>query len=261
MYCKSCGKDNFEGVSVCAGCGAEMPAAAPRPAQMPAMGAPKTSGLAIASLVLGILAFLTCGVTALPGLIVGIIAAVKINGSRGRLIGQGMAVAGIAVSGVALLLLPVMAAILFPVFARAREAARNARVPADCMSRAKALGSSVRMYIADYNGVYPPAAKWSDAVKPYNNKARLGDTVYRCPSVPDLACGYAVNGITGGQPAATFTSTKTILFFESDRGWNGYGGPEAMINQPRHQSFSLCCVDGHGVRCFPGYESKLRWSR
>ena len=75
---------------------------------------PKTSGLAITSLVLGCLGLVTCGITSLVGLILGIIALVRINKSRGQLGGQGMALAGTIVSGAFLLLAPIPAALLRP---------------------------------------------------------------------------------------------------------------------------------------------------
>src|ERR1700733_11364469 len=65
----------------------------PFPAATPAL-APKTSGLAVTSLVLGILGMFTCGLTALFGLILGIIALVKARNSRGALGGNGLALAG-----------------------------------------------------------------------------------------------------------------------------------------------------------------------
>ncbi len=61
-------------------------------------------GLSITALVLGILGFFTCALTALPGLIIGIIALAK-----GRP-GKGMAIAGVVCSGVSFLLIPVLAA-------------------------------------------------------------------------------------------------------------------------------------------------------
>jgi hypothetical protein len=60
---------------------------APPPLSTTPMAA-KTSGLAITSLVLGILGL--CGITALVGLILGVISLVKINRSGGRLSGQGL---------------------------------------------------------------------------------------------------------------------------------------------------------------------------
>ena len=83
----------------------------------------RTSGMAIASLVLGILGLCTC-VTALPGLILGIIALVQTSRNRECLRGQGLALAGTIISGIAVLFTPILAAILFPVFARARDKAQ-----------------------------------------------------------------------------------------------------------------------------------------
>ena len=74
----------------------------------------KTSGMAITSLVLGILGIFTCGVTSLVGLILGIIALVKINRSGGRLSGNGLAISGICVSAIFVLMVPICAAMLLP---------------------------------------------------------------------------------------------------------------------------------------------------
>src|SRR5438552_4054596 len=60
------------------------------PAAFPPPSA-KTSGMAIASLVLGILGF--CGITAIVGLILGIVGLNQINRSNGQIRGKGLAVA------------------------------------------------------------------------------------------------------------------------------------------------------------------------
>ncbi|MFO7899880.1 MAG: DUF4190 domain-containing protein [Planctomycetota bacterium] len=78
--------------------GRPAPARAAADAPPPPLPEQKTSGLAVAALVLGIASVLTCGVASIPGLIVGIIALVKINNSQGRLSGQGMAIAGTVLS-------------------------------------------------------------------------------------------------------------------------------------------------------------------
>jgi len=56
---------------------------------------PKTSGAAIASLVCGILGFLTGPITGIPALITGHIARKKIRNSGGTLAGSGMALTGL----------------------------------------------------------------------------------------------------------------------------------------------------------------------
>ena len=78
------------------------PAGQPAPAAgaQPPAASPKASGLAMTSLVLGCLGLFTCGITALVGLILGIIALVRINKSNGQLGGQGMAMAANRVNGI-----------------------------------------------------------------------------------------------------------------------------------------------------------------
>ena len=52
---------------------------------------------------------------------------------------------------VVIAIIAILAAILFPVFARARENARRA----SCMSNLKQLGLGVMMYVQDYDEKYP----------------------------------------------------------------------------------------------------------
>ncbi|MBI2433033.1 MAG: DUF4190 domain-containing protein [Candidatus Hydrogenedentes bacterium] len=115
----------------------------------------KTSGLAIASLVLGLLGLFTCGLTAIPGLICGILAVVYISRSGGRLTGQGLAIGGLVVSAVFLLVLPISAAIMRPALARAREAARRA----SCQNNLKQMGIVCKMFANESKGeVFPELA-------------------------------------------------------------------------------------------------------
>ena len=91
---------------------------------------PKTSGLAIWSLVLGILS-LTCFyiLTAVPAVICGHVAWSRIKRSAGALKGEGLALAGLITGyiGIALsvFVLPLMLAIAIPNFVRARNTAQQ----------------------------------------------------------------------------------------------------------------------------------------
>jgi len=259
MLCPKCGADNLDNSQFCAACGEQLQFEKPQPgaAREPEPYVPlKMSGLAIASLVFGVLGFLTCGVLALPGLILGIVALVKINANRERMTGQGLAIAGIASSAIAILMMPIMAAILFPVFARAREAARMSA----CQSNVKQLGMSVRMYMSDYDDKYPPAATWSDSLQKYARSP----SVYQCPSAaPSLRCGYALNGALGEQPEGNIADAAgTVGLFESDGGWNAAGGQEAMITRARHiNGVVVGYADGHVSSVSPGAQSGfLRWA-
>jgi hypothetical protein len=69
----------------------------------PAM--PKTSALAVVSLICGIASPCTAGLLAIPGLVLGIVGLARIRRSGGALAGRGMAIAGIIVSIVGLFFL------------------------------------------------------------------------------------------------------------------------------------------------------------
>lgn len=80
-------------------------------------------------------------------------------------------------------IISILASILFPVFARARENARRA----SCMSNLKQIGLGVMMYVQDYDGTYPreqfsPSSGtvyWTNVVQPYIKSTQ----VFRCPSL------------------------------------------------------------------------------
>ena len=65
--------------------------------------APKTSGHAIAGLLVGLGGLWTCGVGGIAGLVLSIVALKKIDASRGTLGGRGLAIAGIIASAVCIL--------------------------------------------------------------------------------------------------------------------------------------------------------------
>jgi prepilin-type N-terminal cleavage/methylation domain-containing protein/prepilin-type processing-associated H-X9-DG protein len=108
-------------------------------------------------------------------------------------------------------IISILAAILFPVFARARESARSTA----CLSNLKQLNMAMRMYADDYDGMhvrysYPlpgavpfPSAKWWMVIDPYLMKignlvtGRTPDTpvLLTCPSAGELLA--STNGYRG----------------------------------------------------------------
>jgi prepilin-type N-terminal cleavage/methylation domain-containing protein/prepilin-type processing-associated H-X9-DG protein len=85
---------------------------------------------------------------------------------------------------VVIAIIAILAAILFPVFAQAREKARQA----SCLSNTRQTGLSLAMYVQDNEG-YPfssspssfkPRTRWADYVYPYVKNEGL----FVCPSVP-----------------------------------------------------------------------------
>src|SRR6266536_4001139 len=63
---------------------------------------------------------------------------------------------------VVIAIIAIIAAILFPVFAQAREKARAAT----CLSNCKQIGIGLRMYLDDYDGAWP-ASFYSQAQARY----------------------------------------------------------------------------------------------
>jgi prepilin-type N-terminal cleavage/methylation domain-containing protein/prepilin-type processing-associated H-X9-DG protein len=75
---------------------------------------------------------------------------------------------------VVIAIIAILAAILFPVFARARENARRA----SCMSNLKQMGLGVMMYAQDYDERYPQQLNWITLIEPYTKS----DQLFVCPS-------------------------------------------------------------------------------
>ncbi len=90
---------------------------------------------------------------------------------------------------VVIAIIAILAAILFPVFARAREAARQS----SCNSNAKQMGTALAMYMQDYDGITfsspwgGQGAPWWDLITPYTKNRGI----YLCPSASHT--GYGEN--------------------------------------------------------------------
>lgn len=87
---------------------------------------------------------------------------------------------------VVIAIIAILAAILFPVFARAREKAREA----NCISNQKQIGLALHMYAADYDDLLPLANTdvvtsgppgLPDIIHPYVKNVQI----FRCPSDRD----------------------------------------------------------------------------
>ena len=235
MLCPKCSKETPDSTAYCAHCGEQLAQSTP---PVPPVPHPRTSGLAIASLILGILGGLV--ITALLGLLFGIIALFQIAGSRGRLRGQGIAIAGTVISGIALLCIPIMAAMVFPVFARARESGRKAT----CLSNVKNISIALQMYMADNDDRLPAAANWCEDFEPYVKNF----DVFVCSAAEDLDCAYAYSSdLSGADLASFYGPATTIAIFESDVGWNASGLPQDLLPaEPRHLGGdNFAFLDGH----------------
>lgn len=214
----------------------------------------KTSGLAIASLVLGALAWLTFGITALPGLALGIVALVLIHRSRSGLRGTGLAIAGTVLSGAFLLMLPVLAAMLLPALAKAKSKAQSI----NCMNNMKQLGLAQIMYASENKDHFPAGDHWCDAVRKYAPEAR----VFVCPAERGGSrCDYAFNAKLAGLDMKQVSSpSQTVLLFESQGGWNLSGGEELTVRPGRHGGkIGLVFADGHAEMVGESRLQTVKW--
>ena len=211
----------------------------------------KTSGLAITSLVLGILGLFTCGVTALVGLILGIVALVKIKNSQGRLSGNGLAIGGIATSAIFLLLVPIGAAMLLPALAQAKARAQQVH----CVNNAKQLCLAVRMYASDNNDHLPATTNWCDAIQPYVGTPK----VFQCSADSQPRSAFAYNRKLDGLKEVNI-NPQTVLLFESSTGWNEAGGPE-IFSPHKHSKTTIVVgfADGSVQRLPRSQLDSLRW--
>jgi hypothetical protein len=228
--------------------------ATPTQAQ-PAAAPPKTSSLAVTSLVLGVLGLLTCGLTSLVGLVLGIVALVRINKSQGQLRGQGLAIAGTIVSAVFLLLIPISAAMLLPALSKAKQKATGIV----CMNNVRQLILGLRMYADDNKDQLPSGNTWCDALRPY----LAGSTnMFICPlGAKGQRCHYALNGRLAGSSVKEIQApAQTVLVFEIDGGWNVSGDRERLLARARHtDAYVVGFVDGHAEMVRPARLQQLRW--
>jgi prepilin-type N-terminal cleavage/methylation domain-containing protein/prepilin-type processing-associated H-X9-DG protein len=119
---------------------------------------------------------------------------------------------------VVIAIIAILAAILFPVFAKAREAARQS----SCLSNLKQYATASLMYVQDYDETLPHSANFAGncidlyylAVDPYvKNKE-----VPKCPSEPQameiaaLFAPYGVPACPNTPPFVSYTVNKDIFF-------------------------------------------------
>lgn len=127
MTCPRCRTDNAAGTAFCTSCGVALRGDAPVPR------APST-GLATASLVIGILSLLTCSgllLGAFLGTTLGIVALVRAKESPATHGGRGLAIGGIVTSAVSVLGAVVLAAIAIPSLLHAKASANEAAAIGD----------------------------------------------------------------------------------------------------------------------------------
>ena len=147
---------------------------------------------------------------------------------------------------VVIAIIAILAAILFPVFARARENARRA----SCSSNLKQIGLGVIQYVQDYDEQYPPSGgavvtdpanppssdgggsfgNWAQRIQPYVKSTQL----FACPSNPSnkqfmAGTGTAAAPAVPNYPAIPISYACNTHYF----GWTpARPVAEAVVNSP-----------------------------
>jgi prepilin-type N-terminal cleavage/methylation domain-containing protein/prepilin-type processing-associated H-X9-DG protein len=170
---------------------------------------------------------------------------------------------------VVIAIIAILAAILFPVFAKAREKARQT----SCLSNCKQIGLGMLQYCQDYDEQMPytywTAASsytwpdgsvrqgmWMVSVYPYVKNTQL----FNCPSSPytwtgaymGLGFSYPFNGLIGGAKLGTIVQpTQCVMnicgdYYWSDGQIDGDAIPTRPSVTPRHnEGTNAVMVDGH----------------
>ncbi|MHB9025466.1 MAG: type II secretion system protein [Armatimonadota bacterium] len=99
---------------------------------------------------------------------------------------------------VVIAIIAILAAILFPVFAKAREKARQT----SCINNQKQIATSILMSVQDHDEIFPTAATW----------------------VSDLAADYGVTGKVWDCPTSSYRGTES----GPDYGYNSYLSAKAI---------------------------------
>jgi prepilin-type N-terminal cleavage/methylation domain-containing protein/prepilin-type processing-associated H-X9-DG protein len=115
---------------------------------------------------------------------------------------------------VVIAIIAILAAILFPVFAQAREKARST----SCLSNQKQIALAISMYAQDYDETFPypyfqgpPELWWQDMVNPYIKTGNKGG-IMTCPSAPSAGFAYSMNEAMGGKSLASASRpAETVL--------------------------------------------------
>ena len=216
----------------------------------------KTSGLAIASLILAVCGIFTCSLTSIPALILGIVALCAINKNAQQLKGQGLAIAGIVVSAISIVVVPfitIMMAILMPSLARARTHAMTAV----SLNKARQICTAMMIYCEENDGRLPPTDNWPAALENYIGNEKM----LTSPFAPDAGRAWAMNAQLSGRKINDIKQPhRVVLIFEARFGSPPAGGRELLPERPRgRRGYVIGFPDSHTEIVRPEKLDQLIW--
>jgi len=161
-------------------------------------------------------------------------------------------------------IIALLAAILFPVFAQARERARAAM----CLSNIRQIGLAFNMYCDDHDECYPPAYQWKTRLQPYIKTQQVN----RCPSRPRLPWYYGqgynigcpdpvVSGFPERSQVEISNPSEKILVAEWERCNAGPPcGPPGLFAGGATCFWAVCRVHNGGSNVLFG-DGHVKWMR
>jgi len=173
-------------------------------------GPQQGNGLAVTSLVVGILGF--CILPIVGGIGAIVLGILGLNKTKDpRVGGKGMAIAGIILGSLSMIMTPCMISILLPSLNRARETANRVK----CASNMRQIGTALMIYGSANGGQYPPDLATLTANTP------LTLNTLTCPSSNDTPAANAGQlGVPGHLSyvyvpgLTTSASADAILLYE-----------------------------------------------
>ena len=110
-----------------------------------------------------------------------------------------------------------------------------------CLGNLKQLGMMLTLYAHENRDMYPPVQRWSDVlVAEYGQEDDVNDILH-CRGDETGPCSYAMNPNADANGA-----NDVVLLFESQPGWNQYGGPELLeVGNHEGRGCNVLFVDGN----------------
>ncbi len=150
---------------------------------------------------------------------------------------------------VVIAIIAILAAILFPVFAKVREKGRQT----SCLSNLRQLGTALNQYTQDYDEKFPPAywsgddtwafnwgTNWCQLLYPYvrNNQ------IFACPTSP-VKVGSAYSDLVAGLPPDGVYYGNYIVNYDGLCYGLNNGDARCLVSEIRYPAETFAILDGY----------------